>query len=221
MSRSLYRPLLESGVRIFEWQGTMIHAKTAVADGLWSRVGSTNLNLNGWVGNWELDVAIEDKGRGRHDGRALPRGPHALDGDLCRASLRAAAPGGLAGAAALAPAVGAADGTDRHAVRNGDRRRRPGSPGARDDGSQADRRHGPRAPDGRRRIVLGTAARRVAAGGYRGVGGHRVPGRRRDAVAPAAAADEGHVGRFGLMRRRRSPCRPLTTPAAPPASTAP
>ena len=62
VSRSLYRPLLESGVRIFEWQGTMIHAKTAVADGLWSRVGSTNLNLNGWVGNWELDVAIEDKG---------------------------------------------------------------------------------------------------------------------------------------------------------------
>lgn len=64
LSRALYRPLLESGVRLFEWQGTMIHAKTAVADGRWSRIGSTNLNLNGWVGNWELDVAIEDEGIG-------------------------------------------------------------------------------------------------------------------------------------------------------------
>jgi phosphatidylserine/phosphatidylglycerophosphate/cardiolipin synthase-like enzyme len=60
VSRSLYRPLLEANVRIFEWSGTMIHAKTAVADSLWARIGSTNLNLNSWIGNWELDVAIED-----------------------------------------------------------------------------------------------------------------------------------------------------------------
>jgi len=39
LSRSGYRPLLEAGVRIFEWNGTMIHAKTAVADGRWARVG--------------------------------------------------------------------------------------------------------------------------------------------------------------------------------------
>lgn len=61
VSRSLYRPLLESGVRIFEWNGTMVHSKTAVADGRWARIGSTNLNLNSWMGNWELDVAIEDE----------------------------------------------------------------------------------------------------------------------------------------------------------------
>jgi phosphatidylserine/phosphatidylglycerophosphate/cardiolipin synthase-like enzyme len=60
VSRSLYRPLLEAGVRIFEWNSTMVHAKTAVADGRWARIGSTNLNLNSWIGNWELDVAIED-----------------------------------------------------------------------------------------------------------------------------------------------------------------
>lgn len=60
MSRTLYRTLLGSGIRIWEWNGTMMHAKTAVADSQWSRVGSTNLNLNSWVGNWELDVAIED-----------------------------------------------------------------------------------------------------------------------------------------------------------------
>jgi cardiolipin synthase len=38
----------------------MLHAKTAVADGLWARVGSTNLNVTSWIGNYELDVAIED-----------------------------------------------------------------------------------------------------------------------------------------------------------------
>ena len=61
VSRSLYRPLLEAGVRIFEWNGTMMHAKTAVVDSRWSRIGSTNLNLNSWLGNWELDVAVDDE----------------------------------------------------------------------------------------------------------------------------------------------------------------
>jgi cardiolipin synthase len=61
MSRAGYRALLEGGVRIFEWNGVMIHAKTAVADGKWARVGSTNANITSWFGNWELDVAIEDE----------------------------------------------------------------------------------------------------------------------------------------------------------------
>jgi cardiolipin synthase A/B len=60
LSRAGYRPLLDAGVRVFEWNGTMLHAKTAVADGVWARVGSTNLNLASWMGNYELDVAIED-----------------------------------------------------------------------------------------------------------------------------------------------------------------
>ena len=38
----------------------MLHAKTAVADARWARVGSTNLNPASWVGNWELDVVVED-----------------------------------------------------------------------------------------------------------------------------------------------------------------
>jgi phosphatidylserine/phosphatidylglycerophosphate/cardiolipin synthase-like enzyme len=61
-ARSLYRPLLEAGVRIFEWNGTMVHSKTAIADSRWARIGSTNLNVNSWLGNWELDVALEDHG---------------------------------------------------------------------------------------------------------------------------------------------------------------
>jgi cardiolipin synthase A/B len=62
MSRAGYRYLLEAGVRIFEWEGPMIHAKTAVADGAWSRIGSSNLNLASLVGNWELDVVMLDRG---------------------------------------------------------------------------------------------------------------------------------------------------------------
>ena len=61
LSRAGYRPLLEAGVRVYEWNGPMLHAKTAVADGRWARVGSTNLNLQSWIGNWELDVAVEDE----------------------------------------------------------------------------------------------------------------------------------------------------------------
>ena len=60
LSRAGYRSLLEAGVRVFEWNGSMIHAKTAVADGRWARVGSSNLNLASWISNYELDVAVED-----------------------------------------------------------------------------------------------------------------------------------------------------------------
>jgi cardiolipin synthase len=65
LSRAGYRPLLDAGVRIFEWNGTMLHAKTAVADATWARVGSTNLNLASWYGNLELDVVVENVGFAR------------------------------------------------------------------------------------------------------------------------------------------------------------
>ncbi|MSR22599.1 MAG: cardiolipin synthase B [Gemmatimonadetes bacterium] len=60
LSRGGYRALLEAGVRIFEWEGPMIHAKTLVVDGRFSRIGSTNLNSASLLGNWELDVGILD-----------------------------------------------------------------------------------------------------------------------------------------------------------------
>jgi cardiolipin synthase len=37
----------------------MMHAKTAVADCRWARVGSSNLNISSWIGNYELDVAVD------------------------------------------------------------------------------------------------------------------------------------------------------------------
>ena len=61
ISAVAYRPLLEAGVRVFEWKGSMMHAKTAVADGRWARVGSSNLNIASWLGNHELDAFIEDE----------------------------------------------------------------------------------------------------------------------------------------------------------------
>ena len=61
LSRAGYRPLLEAGVRVFEWNGSMLHAKTAVADSRWARVGSSNLNLASWIGNCELDIAVENE----------------------------------------------------------------------------------------------------------------------------------------------------------------
>jgi cardiolipin synthase len=61
-SRAGYRQFLESGVRIFEYGGPMIHAKTLVADGWWSKVGSTNLNFSSLTANWEIDLVAEDPG---------------------------------------------------------------------------------------------------------------------------------------------------------------
>jgi cardiolipin synthase len=61
-SRAGYRQFLEAGVRIFEYGGPMIHAKTIVADGRVSKVGSTNLNFSSLAANWELDLVAQDAG---------------------------------------------------------------------------------------------------------------------------------------------------------------
>jgi cardiolipin synthase A/B len=61
-SRAGYRQFLEAGVRIFEYGGPMIHAKTLVADGRLSKVGSTNLNFSSLAANWEIDLVAEDTG---------------------------------------------------------------------------------------------------------------------------------------------------------------
>jgi cardiolipin synthase len=62
LSRIGYRDLLRCGVRIFEWDGPMLHAKTIMCDNRWVRIGSSNLNPSSLLGNYELDVLIEDPG---------------------------------------------------------------------------------------------------------------------------------------------------------------
>lgn len=59
LTRTGYRELLRSGVRIFEWRGPMLHAKTIVVDGRWSRIGSTNMNVSSLIANYEIDVLID------------------------------------------------------------------------------------------------------------------------------------------------------------------
>jgi cardiolipin synthase len=61
LARRFYRRLLTNGVRIWEWQGEMMHAKTTVIDGRWVRVGSTDFNPLGVGINYELDAVIQDK----------------------------------------------------------------------------------------------------------------------------------------------------------------
>ncbi len=60
MTRRYYRRLLTNGVRIWEWQGEMMHAKTSVIDGSWVRVGSTDINFLGTGINYELDAIVQD-----------------------------------------------------------------------------------------------------------------------------------------------------------------
>jgi len=121
LSRAGYRPLLEGGVRVYEWNGPMLHAKTAVADGRWARVGSTNLNLQSWIGNWELDVAVEDEGfAGRMEDMYLDDLGRATEITLTRGArvvrtaevprLPARRPGSAGRAAAGAVSIGSAVG---------------------------------------------------------------------------------------------------------------
>jgi cardiolipin synthase len=65
LARRFYRRLLTNGVRIWEWQGEMMHAKTSVVDGRWVRIGSTDFNPLGIAINYELDAVIEDQTLGR------------------------------------------------------------------------------------------------------------------------------------------------------------
>src|SRR5947209_14717989 len=58
-----YRELLRAGVRVFEYQGPMLHAKTLVADRRWARVGSSNLNVSSLLTNYELERAGESEPR--------------------------------------------------------------------------------------------------------------------------------------------------------------
>ncbi|MEO8045079.1 MAG: phospholipase D-like domain-containing protein [Spartobacteria bacterium] len=63
--RAAYGRMLEGGAKIFEYQPTMIHTKAMVIDGLFSLVGSSNLDPRSSQINEELDLAIYDQGFGQ------------------------------------------------------------------------------------------------------------------------------------------------------------
>jgi cardiolipin synthase len=56
--RAHYADLLAGGVHIHELSGALLHAKTAVIDGVWSTVGSTNLDWRSFMDNDEINAVI-------------------------------------------------------------------------------------------------------------------------------------------------------------------
>jgi cardiolipin synthase len=60
--RLSYGRLLRRGIRIFEYQPTMMHAKTMVVDGIWSSIGSSNFDDRSFRLNDEVNVNIYDEG---------------------------------------------------------------------------------------------------------------------------------------------------------------
>ena len=56
--RSYYAELLDAGVQIYELHGALLHAKTAVIDGVWSTVGSANFDRRSFVVNDELNTIV-------------------------------------------------------------------------------------------------------------------------------------------------------------------
>jgi len=58
--RSQYQDLLESGVRIYEWQAGMFHAKTAVIDGQWCTTGTFNFDYMSLRYNLEVNASVLD-----------------------------------------------------------------------------------------------------------------------------------------------------------------
>ena len=59
-AQSLYGRLLRAGVRLYEWQGSILHSKTAVVDGRWCTVGTYNLDSRSLRFNLEVVAAVED-----------------------------------------------------------------------------------------------------------------------------------------------------------------
>jgi cardiolipin synthase len=63
-SRYLYKRYMKRGIRIFEYTDSILHAKTAVVDGVWSTIGSSNMDRRSFRRNLELNAVILDQGFG-------------------------------------------------------------------------------------------------------------------------------------------------------------
>ena len=59
-SRRMWGELIEAGIRIFEYQPAMIHAKILIVDDLWAVIGTTNLDNRSFEHNDEVNVAMRD-----------------------------------------------------------------------------------------------------------------------------------------------------------------
>jgi cardiolipin synthase len=59
-SRRMWGSLLEAGIRIYEYRATMTHAKVLVVDGVWSVLGTTNIDNRSFEHNDEVNLALLD-----------------------------------------------------------------------------------------------------------------------------------------------------------------
>ena len=58
VGRGYYTELLRAGVKIYERRGRVLHSKTALIDGVWATVGSTNLDWRSFLHNYELNAVV-------------------------------------------------------------------------------------------------------------------------------------------------------------------
>ena len=58
VGRGYYTQLLQAGVKLFERRGVILHSKTALIDGVWATVGSTNLDWRSFLHNHELNAVV-------------------------------------------------------------------------------------------------------------------------------------------------------------------
>ena len=78
--RSHYTDLLSAGVKVYERKGALLHSKTAVIDGVWSTVGSTNLDWRSFLSNDEVNAVV----LGAEFGKQME---DAFDGDLAASAV--------------------------------------------------------------------------------------------------------------------------------------
>jgi len=56
-----YKQLLKNNVQLFEWHSSILHSKTIVVDGIWTSIGSCNMDGRSFFLNYEANIAITDK----------------------------------------------------------------------------------------------------------------------------------------------------------------
>jgi cardiolipin synthase A/B len=72
-SRVMWEPMLQAGVRIYEYQPTMYHTKVMVVDDIWSSVGSTNFDDRSFRLNQEANLNVHDSAFGAAQAAAFAR----------------------------------------------------------------------------------------------------------------------------------------------------
>jgi cardiolipin synthase len=85
--RAWYETLLASGVRVYEWQPTTLHAKTFVVDGQWLTVGSMNFDNRSMALNDEATLMVLDRTLGDEMTRTFledVRHAHEITGEVFR-----------------------------------------------------------------------------------------------------------------------------------------